>query len=174
MEMSTSGTTAEQEAATKLEMISFHSISKGFLGECGIRGGYFELYNLDPAIKANLYKLASISLCSNTHGQVGVGLMVKPPAPGAPSYAQYEAEKKAIMDSLQRRAKIVGNALNKLEGVSCQDLEGAMYAFPSLVCLQTMVSDTTLLRCIPNQQLIDTESLVLDAIDHSRRCACRC
>jgi alanine transaminase len=54
-------------------MISFHSISKGFLGECGIRGGYFELYNMDPTIKANMYKLASISLCANTHGQVGVG-----------------------------------------------------------------------------------------------------
>ena len=50
--------------------ISFHSVSKGFIGECGIRGGYFELYNIDDAVKQNLYKLASISLCSNTHGQV--------------------------------------------------------------------------------------------------------
>ena len=51
-------------------MISFPSVSKGFIGECGIRGGYFELHNIDDAVKQNLYKLASISLCSNTHGQV--------------------------------------------------------------------------------------------------------
>jgi aspartate/methionine/tyrosine aminotransferase len=53
-----------------LQMISFHSISKGFLGECGLRGGYFELFGIDATVKAQLYKLASISLCSNTVGQV--------------------------------------------------------------------------------------------------------
>jgi aspartate/methionine/tyrosine aminotransferase len=26
-----------------LQLVSFHSVSKGFLGECGLRGGYFEL-----------------------------------------------------------------------------------------------------------------------------------
>ena len=61
---------AGNEAAEKLEMVSFHSVSKGFLGECGLRGGYFELYNIDPEVKAALYKLASVTLCSNTLGQV--------------------------------------------------------------------------------------------------------
>ena len=32
----------------------------------------------------------------------------------------YNTEKSAILSSLKRRAKIVGTALNKLEGVSCQ------------------------------------------------------
>lgn len=27
----------------QVELISFHSTSKGFFGECGKRGGYFEL-----------------------------------------------------------------------------------------------------------------------------------
>jgi aspartate/methionine/tyrosine aminotransferase len=27
-----------------VEMVSFHSVSKGLLGECGRRGGYFECY----------------------------------------------------------------------------------------------------------------------------------
>merc|ERR1740117_2615969 len=58
--------------------------------------------------------------------------MVKPPAAGSASAALYNTEKSAILSSLKRRAKIVGTALNKLEGVSCQDLEGAMYAFPSI------------------------------------------
>jgi hypothetical protein len=39
-EMKISPNKVERVAAEKLEMVSFHSISKGFLGECGIRGGY--------------------------------------------------------------------------------------------------------------------------------------
>ena len=54
--------------AAALQMVSFHSLSKGFTGECGIRGGYFELHNIPDGVKAMLYKLASISLCSNLMG----------------------------------------------------------------------------------------------------------
>lgn len=32
--------------------------------------GYFELFGVEDGVKAQLYKLASISLCSNTAGQV--------------------------------------------------------------------------------------------------------
>ena len=68
--MAASSDASEAAAGKAVEMISYHSVSKGFIGECGIRGGYFELHNIDEAVKQNLYKLASISLCSNTHGQV--------------------------------------------------------------------------------------------------------
>jgi alanine transaminase len=51
-----------------VELISLHSISKGFMGECGFRGGYFETHNLDPYADEILYKLKSIDLCSNTTG----------------------------------------------------------------------------------------------------------
>ena len=34
----------------KAELISFHSTSKGIIGECGIRGGYFETTNIDPKV----------------------------------------------------------------------------------------------------------------------------
>ncbi len=60
-----------------LQMISFHSISKGFLGECGLRGGYFELFGIPESVKQQIYKLASISLCSNTVGQIATGIMVR-------------------------------------------------------------------------------------------------
>ena len=33
--------------ASSVELISCNSISKGMLGECGLRGGYFELHNFD-------------------------------------------------------------------------------------------------------------------------------
>lgn len=34
------------------------------------RTGYFELFGVEEGVKQQLYKLASISLCSNTVGQV--------------------------------------------------------------------------------------------------------
>jgi len=112
-----------------LELASFHSCSKGFLGECGIRGGYFQLENVDPTVRAELYKLASLFLCPNLVGQIMVDLMVRPPK-DTPSAALYESESRAILESLQRRAQRLTAALNGLQGMSCQPVEGAMYAFP--------------------------------------------
>ena len=40
------------------------SPAQGFLGECGMRGGYFELHGFDPGVQAQLLKLVSIGLCS--------------------------------------------------------------------------------------------------------------
>lgn len=34
--------------ASGLELISFHTVSKGVYGECGLRGGYFECLNIHP------------------------------------------------------------------------------------------------------------------------------
>jgi alanine transaminase len=51
--------------------------------------------------------------------------MVNPPKPGEPSYELYEKEKTAIYESLKRRAALIGQALNTMEGVSCNTPEGA-------------------------------------------------
>ena len=32
------------------EIVSFHTVSKGAYGECGMRGGYMEMHNFDPAV----------------------------------------------------------------------------------------------------------------------------
>lgn len=40
------------------------------MGECGIRGGYTEVINLDPDVKAMLLKSISAMLCPTTLGQV--------------------------------------------------------------------------------------------------------
>jgi alanine transaminase len=116
--------------STSLELVSFHSVSKGFIGECGKRGGFFCLDNVHPAVCAELYKLASISLCPNVVGQVVVDLMVAPPAPGDPSHQLYEQERAAILSSLASRARTICDALNKLEGVHCSDAAASMYLFP--------------------------------------------
>ena len=56
----------------QLELFSFHSVSKGMIGECGRRGGYVECANIDEAVIEQLYKLGSISLCPTVQGQMTV------------------------------------------------------------------------------------------------------
>jgi aspartate/methionine/tyrosine aminotransferase len=51
-----------------VELISMHSVSKGLMGECGLRGGYYETHNFDIFANDMLYKLKSIELCANTVG----------------------------------------------------------------------------------------------------------
>lgn len=40
------------------------------MGECGLRGGYTEVINLDPDVKAMLLKSVSAMLCPTVLGQV--------------------------------------------------------------------------------------------------------
>jgi aspartate/methionine/tyrosine aminotransferase len=60
-------------------LASMHSISKGFYGECGRRGGYVELVGWPADVAAEFYKLASINLCSNLNGQICMALVMNPP-----------------------------------------------------------------------------------------------
>ena len=34
----------------EVQLVSFHTVSKGYWGECGQRGGYFEMTNLPPKV----------------------------------------------------------------------------------------------------------------------------
>lgn len=61
-----------EEVARGVELVSFHSISKGVSGECGRRGGYFECVNLSEEVMEQVYKMASVSLCPPVSGQVSV------------------------------------------------------------------------------------------------------
>ncbi len=110
-------------------LFSFNSVSKGFLGECGHRGGYMEIRNMPDEIYAEVIKLMSIGLCANVDGQLVTYLQAAPPRPGDESYALYSAEKAAILGDLKEKAGILGKGLNEIEGMSVDIPEGAMYAF---------------------------------------------
>ncbi len=116
----------------EVSLFSFHSCSKGFLGECGHRGGYFEVRNVPQDVVDQITKLQSVSLCSNVPGQVVTYLMVKPPKEGDPSYPTYKKERDTILDALKLRAQVLMNGLNKVEGIQCNEVTGAMYAFPKI------------------------------------------
>jgi aspartate/methionine/tyrosine aminotransferase len=115
-----------------LELVSFHSISKGMIGECGRRGGYFEAHAIDPEVMGQIYKIASVSLCPNVHGQILVDLMCQPPKHGDPSFEKYNQEIGTIYSSLRRRSRKLEACFNSLEGVTCNPAYGAMYLFPQI------------------------------------------
>ncbi|CAK9217287.1 unnamed protein product [Sphagnum troendelagicum] len=127
-------------ASSALELISFHSVSKGFVGECGQRGGYFEMTNFHPQTVDELYKVASISLSPNVNGQILMGLMVKPPRPGDVSYPLYAAESQAILKSLRARAHIMTDGFNDCQNIVCNFTEGAMYSFPQVKLPKAAIS----------------------------------
>jgi alanine transaminase len=133
------------------EMVSFHSCSKGYLGECGRRGGYLHLSPaIDQGVIDELYKICSILLCSNVDGQVMVDLMVDPPKEGDESYNQFNQEREFIMSSLKRRAQKLVKVFNELEGVTCQASEGAMYAYPKITIPAKAVQEAQMRKMAPD------------------------
>ncbi|KAB2611027.1 alanine aminotransferase 2 [Pyrus ussuriensis x Pyrus communis] len=122
-----------------ISLVSFQSVSKGYYGECGKRGGYMEVTGISPEIREQVYKMAAINLCSNISGQILASLVMSPPKVGDESYEMYLAEKDGILSSLARRAKALEEALNSLEGVTCNRAEGAMYLFPCITLPQKAI-----------------------------------
>ncbi|XP_018531997.1 alanine aminotransferase 2 isoform X1 [Lates calcarifer] len=113
-----------------VELASFHSASKGFMGECGLRGGYVELVNLDPAVLKYIKTLFSTDSCAPVLGQLALDLMMNPPQPGDPSYPLYDMETQHIRTTLVHNAKRAVSVLNSLQGFCCQPVEGGAFAFP--------------------------------------------
>lgn len=115
-----------------IELVSMLSASKGYMGECGLRGGYGELVNFDPEVRAVFYKMLSARLCSSVLGQITMSCVVNPPKPGEPSYELFEKERQKILTDLKAKAKLVAETFNSIEGISCNKVAGAMYAFPKI------------------------------------------
>jgi len=115
-----------------LELASLHSISKGMVGECGHRGGYFELIGFDPEVAQEVYKFISIQLCPPVLGQCIVEMMVNPPKEGEPSYELYKEEYDGIFHGLKKRAYALYEAFKQMEGVECNEPQGSMYLFPTI------------------------------------------
>jgi aspartate/methionine/tyrosine aminotransferase len=122
----------EKRGYGDVSLFSFHSVSKGFLGECGHRGGYLECRNVPRDVMDEITKLQSISLCANSVGQIATYLLVHPPRPGDPSHALYEKERREVLEVLRKKSEIVERGLNSVPGIHCNRIAGAMYAFPRI------------------------------------------
>jgi aspartate/methionine/tyrosine aminotransferase len=122
----------ERRGLKDVSLFSFHSVSKGFLGECGHRGGYLECRNVPGAVQDEITKLQSIALCANSVGQIVTYLLVRRPRPGDPSFARWDRERRDVLEALRTKAALVGSGLDAVPGIRCNEVTGAMYAFPRI------------------------------------------
>lgn len=134
----------------KLELASMMSASKGFMGECGLRGGYCELVNFSEEVRAVLYKGLSASLCSSVLGQITMDCVVNPPEPGQESYELFQSEKSKVLADLKRKAKLVADTFNSIDGVQSNQVAGAMYAFPKLLLPEKAIQEAKALNYAPD------------------------
>ncbi|KAI3889262.1 hypothetical protein MKX03_003939 [Papaver bracteatum] len=88
-----------------------------------------EVTGFSPKVREQIYKVASVNMCSNISEQILASLVMNPPKDGDETFESYSADKNGILSSL---AKALEDAFNKLEGVTCNKAEGAMYLFPRI------------------------------------------
>ncbi|KAK3764899.1 hypothetical protein RRG08_025420 [Elysia crispata] len=117
---------------SEMELASFMSTSKGYMGECGLRGGYVELVNLDPDVIVQFRKALSAKLCCAVTGQAAMNVIVNPPKPGEPSYELFEQQKNTVLNQLKEKGKMMSDMFNSIDGITCNPVQGAMYAFPKI------------------------------------------
>ncbi|KAK3086013.1 hypothetical protein FSP39_012147 [Pinctada imbricata] len=124
-----------------MELASFMSTSKGYMGECGFRGGYCEVINLDPDVKAMQIKSISAKLCSSVAGQAAMDVVVNPPKAGEPSYQLFKQEKDTVLGQLKEKAGMVSSTFNSMDRITCNEVQGAMYAFPFIHLTDSAVAE---------------------------------
>ncbi|XP_067130690.1 alanine aminotransferase 2-like isoform X2 [Centruroides vittatus] len=122
----------------KIELVSFMSASKGYMGECGLRGGYCEIVNVLPTVMEVLVKSISAKLCPSVMGQAAIDCVVNAPQPGEPSFDVFNKEKNEVLFSLKQNAEYLFNELNKFN-IICTKVLGAIYAFPRLILPQKFI-----------------------------------
>lgn len=116
-------------------VVSFHSTSKGVFGECGLRGGYLDMANVPDEIVNLMFKLKILDVCPNIAGQVVCDVMVRPPTietASSQTVELFNKEHKELFENLKEKADILSNQLNKIPRINCQNIDGAMYAFPKI------------------------------------------
>ncbi len=65
--------------------------------------------------------------------------VVNPPQPGEQSHALFAQEKAAVLKSLAERAFMIAKSFNSIPGIRCNNVQGAMYAFPEVNILLLVV-----------------------------------
>jgi len=129
------------EYSDTVELASFHSTSKCYMGECGFRGGYMEVINMDPEVKEQLTKLVSVRLCPPVPGQALMDLVVNSPQPGEPSYDNFIKERTNTLKVLAEKAQLTQEILNTVPGISCNPVQGAMYSFPRITIPEKAIKE---------------------------------
>lgn len=134
-----------------VQLASLHSTSKGVFGECGQRGGYMELVGFTDEVRDIIMKLASISICSVVNGQALMDLMLNPPKKGDESYEMDHGEREKIHNNMKQRGFLLYETFQKLDGIECQNPQGAMYLFPKLILPEKALIEAKKQNYLPDE-----------------------
>ena len=107
-------------------------------GECGRRGGYMEIINIPADVRAAMYKVASINLCSNVNGQICTAMVMNPPKVSFPLLCC------AVLGCMRLRCLSIWVAVLRYTVLYHTDL---FYAIIALCDVITWVSEVWLLFC---------------------------
>ena len=119
------------------------------MGECGFRGGYAEILGMDKDTRLVLTKILSSMLCPNIAGQLALSTYVNPPKEGDASYGLFKHEKDSLTLALKKKAQIVQQLFNSLNGLKLNPLTGSMYAFPRVYLPQKFIDSVLNSTSIP-------------------------
>ncbi|KAG7237004.1 hypothetical protein INR49_032935 [Caranx melampygus] len=132
---------------------------------CGFRGGYMEVINMDPGVKAQLTKLVSVRLCPPVPGQALLDLVVNPPQPDEPSYTTFMKERTAVLAALAEKARLTEETFNAVPGITCNPVQGAMYTFPRITLPQKAIDKAKEEGQVPDMfycmKLLEEEGILL-------------
>ncbi|XP_059192075.1 alanine aminotransferase 2-like [Centropristis striata] len=147
-----------------VELVSFHSTSSACMGECGLRGEYMEVINMDPAVFPYLEILqASPPVLS----LLALEVMVNPPTPGDLSYQTYSQEILHSQLTLSQNAQRACEFLNDLPGMDCRPGMGGVFLYPRLNLPPQMVEEAQMLGVQADvlycQRFLEEEGVCLGA-----------
>jgi len=124
-----------------VSIVSLNSISKGYLGEGGMRGGYIDFYNIDPEVLKQIHKIRD-PYNINVTGSIVMGILCDPPTYENASKEvvdQYNKERDEILNSLETKVKMTMEMFSQCKGIKCQAINGALYAFPRLFLPESVI-----------------------------------
>ncbi|XP_044056151.1 alanine aminotransferase 2-like [Siniperca chuatsi] len=156
----------DKKYSETVELISFNSLSNAYMGECGLRGGYMELINMDPAVNNYLRNMQATS-SPPVLPQLALEVMVNPPSPGHPSYKTYTQEILHTLTTLSQNAQRACEFLNDLPGMNCQPAMAGVFLYPCLHLPPQMIEEAKMLGVEADvlycQRLLEEEGLCLGA-----------
>ena len=137
----------DERVRLNTKLVSFHSLSKGIIGECGLRGGYMEMINFERDV-LNSFRKMQKGFWANLHGQVGMDIMARYLSGDLKKVVQKETlelideEYQSIFESLKFRAKTANKMMNDMKNVTTNEIEGALYAFPRIDLPEKFVEES--------------------------------
>ncbi|XP_049911242.1 alanine aminotransferase 2-like [Epinephelus moara] len=153
-----------KEYSETVELVSFHCLSSACMGECGLRGGYMEVINMDPAV--NMY-LKKVPVSPPVLSQLALEVMVNPPTAEDPSYKTYSQEILHSQTTLSQNAQRAFKFLNDLPGMNCQPAMGGVFLYPCLHLPPQMIEEAEMLGVEADalycQRLLEEEGVCFGA-----------